>query len=292
MRATSVWMSAAFSVALGFVLSTAGTQAAGKTPSYIAAAVKDSGRPEADTKRDKDRKPAEALAFSGVKPGDKVAELIPAAGYYTRLLSKVVGPSGHVYMIVPPTPKGPPPGMARPGAGGPPGAAGPPGPGGPGAGAPGAARPPMRRPNMMAMAKAITDNPEYSNVSVVELGPGPAFSLPEPVDVFWTTENYHDLHNLPDADLSVFNKRVFESMKNGGVYFIEDHAGGKGTGAGETKTLHRIEPDQVKKEVTDAGFDYVGQSRALHNPKDTHKDIVFKTADKTDRFMYKFRRGQ
>ena len=282
MRATSVWMSAAFSVALGFVLSTAGVEAAGKTPSYITAAVKDPGRPETDTKRDKDRKPAEALAFSGVKPGDKVAELIPAAGYYTRMLSKIVGPSGHVYMIIPPAPKGPPPGMARP-----PGAGGPPG------GPPGAGRPPMmRRPSMAAMAKVITDNPEYSNVSVVELGPGPAFRLPEPVDLFWTTENYHDLHNLPDADLSVFNTRVFEEMKNGGIYFIEDHAAAKGAGASETKTLHRIEPDQVKKEVEAAGFEFVGQSRALHNPKDNHKDIVFKMADKTDRFMYKFRRPQ
>lgn len=280
MRAVSGWISAALSAALVFVLSAAGAQAARHIPSYITAAVEDSGRPDTDKKRDANRKPAEALAFSGVKPGDKVAELIPAAGYYTRLLSKVVGPSGHVYMIVPPTPKNPPPSMARPGAGA------------PGAGGPGGARPPMRRPNMMAMANAIAQNPEYSNVSVVELGPGPAFALPEQVDLFWTTENYHDLHNLPDADLSVFNKRVFESLKNGGIYFIEDHAGAAGTGASETRTLHRIEPAEVRKEVEAAGFEFVGQSRVLHNPKDDHKQIVFKIADKTDRFMFKFRRPQ
>jgi predicted methyltransferase len=151
----------------------------------------------------------------------------------------------------------------------------------------------MRRgPSMTAMAKAIADNPEYSNVSIVPLEAGPAFRLPEPVDLFWTTENYHDLHNQPNADLSIFNTRVFEEMKNGGIYFIEDHAGAKGTGASETRTLHRIEPDQVKMEVTAAGFEFVAQSRALHNPKDTHKERVFTMADKTDRFMFKFRRPQ
>ena len=281
MRAASVWMTAALCAALVFVLSTASVQAARHIPSYITAAVDDPGRPESDKKRDVFRKPAEALAFSGVKPGDKVAELIPAAGYYTRMLSKIVGPSGHVYMIIPPAPQGPPPGMARPGAG----AAG--------SGSPGAGRPAMmRRPSMRAMAEAIAQNPEYSNVSIVEMEPGPAFRLPEQVDLFWTTENYHDLHNMPNADLSIFNTRVFDSLKNGGIYFIEDHAAATGSGATETKTLHRIEPATVKMEVTAAGFDFVGESRVLHNPKDTHKEIVFKMADKTDRFMYKFRKPQ
>lgn len=286
MRAASIWMNAALSAALVFVLSTAGAQAARHSrshiPSYVTAAVEDAGRPETDKKRDALRKPADALAFSGVKPGDKVAELIPAAGYYTRMLSKIVGPSGHVYMLIPPPPKGPPPGMARPGAGGP-----------PGAGAPGAARRPMmRRPSMRAMAEAITKDPAYSNVSIVEMEPGPAFRLPEQIDLFWTTENYHDLHNMPDADLSIFNRRVFDSLKNGGIYFIEDHAAAAGAGATETRTLHRIDPAAVKMEVTAAGFEFVGESRVLHNPKDNHKDIVFKMVDKTDRFMFKFRKPQ
>lgn len=280
MRAASGWMSAAFSAALVFVLSSAGAQAARHMPSYITAAVKDSGRPETDKKRDVLRKPAEVLEFSGVKPGDKVAELIPAAGYYTRMLSKIVGSSGHVYMLIPPAPKGPPPGMARPGAGA------------PGAGPPGGRPPMMRRPSMRAMAETIAKDPAYSNVSIVEMEAGPAFRLPEQVDLFWTTENYHDLHNMPDADLSVFNKRVFDSLKNGGIYLVEDHAAAAGTGASETKTLHRIDPDQVKKEVTDAGFELAGQSRLLHNAKDTHKEIVFKMADKTDRFLFKFRKPQ
>jgi len=58
--------------------------------------------PAADTARDAARKPAEIVDFAGVKPGDKVAEMIPGGGYYTRILAKTVGPTGHVYLLVPP----------------------------------------------------------------------------------------------------------------------------------------------------------------------------------------------
>ena len=302
MRAASMWMNAALSAALVSVLSNASVQAAehkhshSRIPSYITAAVDDPGRPETDKKRDALRKPADALAFAGVKPGDKVAEIWPAAGYYTRMLSKVVGSSGHVYMIVPtPAAMGRPP-MGAMGAPGRPGMGAPgaarPGMGSSPPGAPGGSGPPMRRPDMMAMANAIAQNPEYSNVSVIGMEAGPAFRLPEQVDMVWTTENYHDLHNLPNADLSIFNTRVFDSLKNGGIYFIEDHAAAAGAGTTETRTLHRIDPAAVKMEVTAAGFEFVGESKALHNPKDTHKDIVFKMVDKTDRFMFKFRKPQ
>jgi predicted methyltransferase len=67
----------------------------------IAAAVASPDRPPADVQRDAARKPAELLAFAGVKPGDRVADLIPGGGYFTRLFSKAVGPTGHVYAVVP-----------------------------------------------------------------------------------------------------------------------------------------------------------------------------------------------
>jgi predicted methyltransferase len=54
-------------------------------PAYITAAVNDKGRPAADTMRDANRKPAETVAFSGVKPGDKVADFIAGGGYFTRI---------------------------------------------------------------------------------------------------------------------------------------------------------------------------------------------------------------
>ena len=66
-------------------------------PAAIAGAISDASRPQSDVELDARRKPAEMLTFAGIKPGDKVLELVPGRGYITRLLAKAVGPAGHVY---------------------------------------------------------------------------------------------------------------------------------------------------------------------------------------------------
>jgi predicted methyltransferase len=92
------WIAPAAAVAL---LLSAGAAAAAAAPAYVTAAVADASRPATDTERDANRKPAEVLAFAGVKPGMVVGEIMPGRGYYTRLLAKVVGPTGKVYAMVP-----------------------------------------------------------------------------------------------------------------------------------------------------------------------------------------------
>jgi len=82
-----------------FALTLTGAVMAAATPDYVTQAVADSTRPTADTDHDALRLPAETIAFAGVKPGMKVAEFFPGGGYFTRPLSDVVGPTGHVYGI-------------------------------------------------------------------------------------------------------------------------------------------------------------------------------------------------
>jgi predicted methyltransferase len=69
-------------------------------PDYVTAAAADPARGE-DLQNDARRHGAELVAFSGVKPGDTVLELVPGGGYFTRIFSKVVGPNGHVYAAIP-----------------------------------------------------------------------------------------------------------------------------------------------------------------------------------------------
>jgi predicted methyltransferase len=64
-------------------------------------AVADPSRPGSDTTRDADRKPAQTLVFAGIKSGDKVADYVAAAGYFTRLFASLVGSKGHVYAVEP-----------------------------------------------------------------------------------------------------------------------------------------------------------------------------------------------
>jgi len=223
----------------------------------IAAAMADPSRPDADKQRDADRKPGETLAFTGVKPGAQVAELLPGGGYFTRLFSKAVGSSGHVYALVP---------ARSPDA-------------------------PADAPDFAARVKAIAADPNYANVSVV-VEPFSQLGVPSPVDLVWTSQNYHDLHNFPGLDVGVFNKMVFDDLKPGGIYLILDHAAAAGSGGRDTKTLHRIDPETVKAEVLAAGFKLVGSSDLLHQSGDDRTVKVFDPSirGKTDQFILKFQK--
>jgi predicted methyltransferase len=110
--------------------------------------------------------------------------------------------------------------------------------------------------------------------------------------VVWTSENYHDLHNafFGKPDLKVFDRAVYDALKPGGVFIIEDHAAAAGSGARDTETLHRIDPELVKQEVTSVGFVFVVGSDVLHNPEDPHDAKVFELKGRSDKFLFKFRK--
>lgn len=242
--------------ALVFSLASVQGQAA-PVPAFLSAAVADPARPAADTERDANRKPAESLLFAGIAPGQQIAELLPGGGYFTRIMAKAVGPSGHIYALVPaPSPDAPP-----------------------------------NTPDFAARVKALAADPNYSNVSVV-VEPFAQLKMPVPADMVWTSQNYHDLHNFPGLDITVFNQMVFEALKPGGTYFILDHATEPGAGTSETATLHRIDPETVKREVLAAGFIFVGSSNLLRQSSDSHTAKVFDPAirGRTDQFILKFRK--
>ena len=246
----------ASALAIASLLSGSEALAAG-VPKAASAAVADPARPQTDRDRDAVRKPAETVAFAGVKPGDRVVELIPNAGYYTRILSGVVGPKGRVFAVSPPK---------RPNA-------------------------PEGSPDPGAATQAIAADAHYSNVTALSQRLT-EMSVPEPADVVWTSLNYHDVHNIPNADLLAFNKAMFNLLKPGGTYLVLDHAAEAGSGVRDTQKLHRIDPAAVKEEVTAAGFKFDAQGTFLHNPDDPHTAAVFDPSirGKTDQFIMKFTR--
>lgn len=236
-------------VTLLLALAVAGSALA-RTPAMspspaVAAAVADPGRPANDRFRDDRRKPAETLAFAGVKPGLVVAELIPGAGYYTRLISKAVGPAGKVYTL------------------------------------------PFGEPRAAA-SKEVAADPAYANVRLHTSGSPFGLGLPEPMDLVWTTQNYHDIR----AGRSQLNAAIFSALKSGGTYFIVDHAAKPGAGDDALLSLHRIDEDRVKQEVEAAGFVLEAEADFLRNPKDDRTKMVFdrELNRDTDQFVLRFRK--
>lgn len=142
-----------------------------------------------------------------------------------------------------------------------------------------------------AAAKVIADlaaDASYGNVSIAStLSPNGS------LDVVWTAQNYHDLHNaLPPEGVAGFNRLVFAALKSGGVFVVVDHSAIAGSGLTATKSLHRIDAETLKAEVVAAGFVFDGESKVLANPADDRSKMVFDPAirGKTDQFAYRFRK--
>lgn len=118
--------------------------------------------------------------------------------------------------------------------------------------------------------------------------------MPRRLDVIWTAQNYHDLHDafMGPADVAALNKAFFRALKPGGVYLVIDHVAESGSGVRDTESLHRIDPLRLRTEIEAAGFIFEAHSDALRNPGDDHSLSVFdpKVRGHTDQIVYRFRK--
>jgi predicted methyltransferase len=220
----------------------------------IRAIVDAPDRSEADRAIDAGRRPAELLAFYGIAPGMKVAELGAGGGYTAELLARAVGPTGVVYgqntkFIVERF---------------------------------------AQKPWSERLAKPIMKNVVRVDREFDEPLPPEAHDL----DAVFMVLFYHDTVWM-ETDRAKMNSAVFKALKPGGVFAIIDHSGRAGTGATETKTLHRIDEALVTKELTAAGFKLGGEAAFLRNAGDARdwNDAPGAAAAKrgtSDRFVLKF----
>jgi len=230
----------------------------------IRSAVDDPLRSEEDRRRDADRKPAEVLAFFGLAEGMRVADVQCGTGYYTEILSSVVGPTGKVYaqnndFVV-----------RR------------------------FADEPMKR-LVAKLAQAGRSNVERLDAELDEM------ELPSGLDAVLFVRFYHDLFWLPTpdgdkTDRPAFLRRVYDALRPGGVFGVIDHHAEPGSGERDALDpragLHRIDVELVKREVLDAGFSLDAESDVLRHPEDTRDWSIFagdgSARDRTDRFVLRF----
>ena len=200
------------------------------------------------------RKPGPLIALAGVKPGDKVLDLIPGTGYWTRIFSKIVGPQGKVYAVWPQA-------YARTAIGN------------------------------VATLRQLSADKYYGNI-VTQIQPGTTLTAPEPLDVVWTSQNFHDYPDefMGKGDPSALARDAFKILKPGGTFLIIDHRAKPGRGLADTDTLHRIDPAEVRKIVEAAGFRFAGENKVLDNPADPLDIPVFDKSirGRTSQFAYKF----
>lgn len=246
-------------IALGLALllgacAPAGMTASVPTPADYASALADPARPAAQRERDAARKPAELLAFAGVRPGMKVGDFVMGGGYLTRILAAAVGPEGKVYAFQP-------------------------------------AEFIAFRSQYGDDQRSV--DAAYANVDAVN-GPFAAPPFPEPLDLIVTVQNFHDLYlrPFPEGTGSRASAALFAALKPGGTLVVVDHSAADGSGTRDADSLHRIDRGAVIAALTGAGFVLDGESDLYARPADARTANVFDASIRgmTDQFTLRFKK--
>ena len=220
-------------------------------------AVAHAGRPGGDLKRDKIDHPAEVLRLSGIGPSMVVADFLAADGYYSELVSYLVGPKGHVYLLN------------------------------------NEAYDKWSENQWQGRVERLP-NVAHETVAVEHLGL-PARSLDAMLlikvyhDLYW----HPDEGPWPkDIDADAVLTEIARVVKPGGVLLLVDHSAKPGTGSADAGTLHRIDEQYARRDFEKHGFELVGSSDVLRRPDDPRELITYKgeMVGKTDRFVMVFRR--
>lgn len=249
-----------FLICVGCLFMCAGASASDVPADPVATAIGRADRPAEDRSQDAVRQPAAVLAFLGVKPGWRIVDVFSAAGYYTELLSRIVGPQGEVIAYNnPPYAAFAAKGIAERYAG-------------------------DRLPNV----RQIT-----AEVDELTLEPG---SLDAAIFIMC----YHDTYWRPAdgawnrTDGKLLLSKLHAALEDGGVVLVQDHVASPGGDPTEVvDRLHRIDPAVVRHDFEAAGFRFDGESDALRHKEDDHTKLVFDPAVKgrTDQIIYRFRKA-
>ena len=215
-------------------------------------------RPEADIKRDANRKPEEVLSFFGVRPGMKVLDVYATGGYYTEILSRIVGEKGKVV----------------------------------------AHNSKAYRKFVGQSFNDRYLNNRLANVDKIFAHPREVELEANDFDMVLLILIYHDLYvtnakNLiRPPDRRNLLTQVFKSLKPGGTLGIVDHVAPRSSGVEAATTWHRLSSSIVLKELTEMGFEFVEESTALRNRADPKDISIFDPSirRKTDRYVLKFRK--
>jgi predicted methyltransferase len=225
----------------------------------IEAAIASSERPAADREQDERRKAREFLEFAGVEPGMRVLDAFAASGYYTELLSRIVGPGGEVIAYNNPA-------YARFAAKG---------------------------------IEARYAGDRLPNVRQLTVDVDQLELPPRSLDAVIFVMSFHDLYwrpadgSWPPTDPLQMLRKLHAALEVGGVVIVQDHvAASGGDPAAVVDKLHRIDPEVVRRDFRAAGFVLETESPILAHPGDDHTKGVFDPAirGRTDQFLFKFRR--
>jgi predicted methyltransferase len=241
-------------IVLAVIRPPANAAASVAVPEPVRAAVGAADRSAADRSLDAGRQPDKTLAFFGIQPGMRVAELAAGGGYTSELLARVVGPTGVVY----------------------------------GHNTPFILQRFAEKPWTERLTKPVMANVKRLDRAFDDPFPEEVKNLDAVLVVLF----YHDTV-WQGVDRDKMNRAIFAALKPGGIYGIVDHRARPGDGTEVTESLHRIEEKNVREEIQRAGFRFVAEADFLANPNDTMDwnaapSAAAERRGTSDRFVLKF----
>jgi predicted methyltransferase len=221
------------------------------------AAVAHPGRSAEDLKRDATDLPARVLRLAGIHTGMHVLDVLGGNGYYSEIVSYIVGPKGDVLFVNNAGFDGYDTSWQERLAG-------------------------NRLPNVTHRIVDLNDmkvgTAKFDAVLLIKVYH----------DLYW-----NELTNgPPKTDAKTILDQVAKSLKPGGILLVVDHSAKAGTGSADAGTLHRIDSAFARHDIESHGFKLVTEGDFLHNAEDTRTLISYKppALGKTDRFVYVFRK--
>lgn len=222
-------------------------------------AVAHAGRPDKDVQRDALDHPAEILRLAGIKPGMKVADVMGGTGYYAELLSYIVGPKGHVYLVNNDAFENWSEGKWK------------------------------ERTARLPNVEHRTEDLEHFKLPPHSLDAVLLIKVYH--DLYWVSEDPED--HWPHYDVNRVLDEVARLLKSGGVLLLVDHSAKPGRGSADAGSLHRIDEAFAQADFQKHGFKVIGSSDALRRPDDARDAITYKgpMLGKTDRFVLVLRKS-
>jgi len=233
------------------------TLQAADEPTNITTAVGATERSNMDRKRDVVDRPAELMAFAGIAPGMKIADVFGGGGYWTELMARAVGPKGQVRLV-------------------------------------NNAAYAKSLGIEQRFASNRLPNTEHQTVEPNALKLGrTTFDMivifMSYHDLYWVDEK----EGWPAINAAAFLDQLQAALKPGGRLLIVDHAAVAGTQSASAQNLHRIEEAFAKKDIESHGFRLEKTWDGYRNPSDNLTLSVFAPTvrGKTDRFTHLYRKN-
>ncbi|WP_416308318.1 class I SAM-dependent methyltransferase [Neptunicella sp. SCSIO 80796] len=224
----------------------------------IKSAIDNPQRPQTDRDKDDKRQPQQIIEFFKVQPATTVLDVLAGSGYYSEILSRVVGEQGKVIIHNDKH---------------------------------------FLKYYGENLSKRLEDGDRLANTVRMDISLNDLELEENSVDTIFLILGYHDFFYIMSEAEKINVTKVLAKFKKflkpDGIIGIVDHEAMVGAPSSVGGTLHRIDPAIVKSQMAEAGFTLDGELPILQNNTDDKSQKIWDIpGGMTSRFVLRFKNNK